>query len=81
MRDAANLSPISYETPGLASLISPLVKSMPLVSIMTDDILVMHEHCDCGIPSPCFEILGRASADDLKTCAATAAELLIKNSR
>jgi phenylacetate-coenzyme A ligase PaaK-like adenylate-forming protein len=78
MRDAATLEPISYETPGLASLVSPLVKSMPIVSIMTDDILVMHELCDCGISSPSFEILGRASARDLKTCAATADELLNK---
>jgi phenylacetate-coenzyme A ligase PaaK-like adenylate-forming protein len=78
VRDAATLHPVSFETPGLASLVSPLVRSMPLVSIMTDDIIVMHEHCDCGNPSPCFEILGRASADDLKTCAATAAELLQK---
>ncbi|MDR1003313.1 MAG: acyl-protein synthetase [Oscillospiraceae bacterium] len=78
VRDAATLEPVPYGTPGLASLISPLVKSMPLVSVMTDDLLVMHEHCDCGIPSPCFEILGRASANDLKTCAASAAELLSK---
>jgi phenylacetate-coenzyme A ligase PaaK-like adenylate-forming protein len=78
VRDAATLAPAPFGTPGLASLISPLVKSMPLVSIMTDDIIVMYEHCDCGIPSPSFEILGRASADDLKTCAATAAELLSK---
>jgi phenylacetate-coenzyme A ligase PaaK-like adenylate-forming protein len=78
VRDAVTLEPAPFGTPGLSSLISPLVKSMPLVSIMTDDIIVMYEHCDCGIPSPCFEILGRASADDLKTCAATAAELLSK---
>jgi phenylacetate-coenzyme A ligase PaaK-like adenylate-forming protein len=78
VRDAATLSPVPYGTPGLASLISPLVKSMPLVSILTDDIIVMHDHCDCGIPSPCFDILGRASADDIKTCAANAAELLQK---
>jgi phenylacetate-coenzyme A ligase PaaK-like adenylate-forming protein len=78
VRDAATLSPAPFGTPGLASLISPLVKSMPLVSIMTDDIIVMYEHCDCGISSPSFEILGRASADDIKTCAATAAELLQK---
>jgi phenylacetate-coenzyme A ligase PaaK-like adenylate-forming protein len=78
VRDAATLEPVPFGTPGLASLISPLVRSMPLVSIMTDDIIVMYDKCDCGIPSPCFEILGRASADDLKTCAANAAELLTK---
>jgi phenylacetate-coenzyme A ligase PaaK-like adenylate-forming protein len=77
-RDAATLRPAPYGTPALASLVSPLVKSMPLTSIMTDDIIVMYEKCDCGIISPSFEILGRASADDLKTCAATAAELLSK---
>jgi phenylacetate-coenzyme A ligase PaaK-like adenylate-forming protein len=78
VRDAATLCPAPFGSPGLASLVSPLVRSMPLVSIMTDDIIVMYEHCDCGISSPSFEILGRASADDLKTCAATAAELLSK---
>jgi len=60
------------------NLITPLVGSMPLTSVMTDDVAVMHpgESCGCCTPSPWFEILGRAGLENIKTCAAGAAELL-----
>lgn len=78
IRDVKTLLPVENGTPGLLNLITPLVGSMPLTSVMTDDLAVMYEGktCGCGIPSPYFEILGRSGMQQIKTCAAGAAELL-----
>lgn len=78
IRDVKTLKPVPSGTAGLMNLITPLVGSMPLISIMTDDLAVMHDshECGCGINSPWFEILGRVGLQDIKTCAAGAAELL-----
>lgn len=78
IRDTKTLKPVQNGTPGLLNLISPLVGSMPLGSIITDDIAVMHDGktCGCGITSPYFEILGRVGMSEIKTCAAGANEML-----
>ena len=34
--------------PGLLNFVSPLVLSMPLVSIVTDDLAVLHDGAECG---------------------------------
>lgn len=73
-----NMRPVDYGVPGMLNLITPMMTSMPFVSVMTDDLAVMHpgEECGCGISSPYFEILGRVGLADIKTCAANASELL-----
>ncbi len=78
VRDVSSLKPVPYGTMGLLSFVTPLVLSMPLISVTTDDLAVMHEGrtCGCGIETPYFELLGRAGVRDIKTCAAGAAELL-----
>ena len=78
LRDPDTLEPVGCGTPGLVNLISPLMGSMPFVSVMTDDLAVLHEggECGCGISASWFEILGRVGLDAIKTCAAGAAELL-----
>jgi len=78
IRDVNTLQPVENGKAGLLNLITPLFDSVPLVSIMTDDLAVMYdgEKCGCGISSPYFEILGRVGMQDIKTCAAGAAELL-----
>ena len=47
---------------------------------MTDDLGVLHDggECGCGCNSPFLEIIGRVGLKEIKTCAAGAAELLIK---
>lgn len=79
IRDVKTLTPLPKGMPGLVNLISPLVGSMPLTSIITDDLGILHEakECGCGTPSPWLELLGRAGLSDIKTCAANAAELLV----
>lgn len=78
IRDAITLEPVADGMPGLLNFVTPLVNSMPLVSVMTDDIAVKRpaEDCGCGNPKPFFDLLGRASVKDVKTCAAGANERL-----
>ena len=78
IRDVDTLLPVENGKPGLVNLITPLVGSVPLVSVMTDDLAVMHDGktCGCGVDAPYFEILGRVGLQGIKTCAAGASELL-----
>lgn len=69
VRDVHTLEPVPFGTPGLLSFITPMMRSMPLVSMMTDDIAVLHKNCTCGNASPYFVLFGRARADGLITCA------------
>ena len=63
---------------GLVNLISPLMCATPTLSVMTDDLGVLHPAgtCGCGIEGPWLEILGRVGVRDIVTCAAGAAEYL-----
>lgn len=80
IRDVDTLKPVKNGEVGLVNLLTPMLESMPLVSIMTDDLGILHDgaECGCGITSPYFEIIGRVGIKDIKTCAAGAAELLSK---
>ena len=57
-----------------------MVKATPILSVMTDDLGVLHDgsECGCGVDSPFLEIIGRVGMKEIKTCAAGAAELLGK---
>jgi phenylacetate-coenzyme A ligase PaaK-like adenylate-forming protein len=62
---------------GLLNLITPMLSSVPIASIMTDDLAILHyEECGCGINKPWVEIIGRVGMADIKTCAAGAEEFL-----
>lgn len=80
VRDINTFLPVPNGHSGLLNFITPLLYSMPYVSIMTDDIGVLWdgENCGCGIKTPYFEVLGRARIKEIKTCSADAADLLKK---
>ena len=80
IRDPETLRPVPNGTPGLVDLITPMDVGTPLLSVMTDDLGVLHdaEECGCGLKSPWLEILGRVGLQDIKTCAAGASEILNK---
>ena len=80
IRDVRTLQPVSFGTPGLLNLLTPLLSSVPYGSIMTDDIAVMRDgnECGCGITSPYFELIGRVGLASIKTCAQSASEYLDK---
>ena len=76
IRDPETLEPLPEGRPGILNFITPLVSSMPLVSVMTDDMAVCGSGCECGNPAPYFDLLGRAGVEGIKTCAADASELI-----
>lgn len=78
VRDVEDLHPLGWGEAGLLDLISPLVRSMPLLSVVTDDLGAVWpgEGCGCGIETPYFRLLGRAETGGVRTCAADAAQRL-----
>ncbi len=78
IRDIKTLEPVGFGTAGFLSFVTPLIRSQPLVSVMMNDIAVLHDgkDCDCGIGTPYFEVLGRAGTGKLRNCALSADELL-----
>lgn len=77
IRDVDTLEPLPNGQVGLINLVTPVLRSCPICSIMTDDLGVLHdEACECGNASPYLEILGRVGLEDVKTCAAGAEDLL-----
>lgn len=77
IRDVDTFKPLPMGQPGLVNLLTPMIKSAPVHSIMTDDLGILHEGstCGCGIKTPYLEILGRVGMDDITTCAAGAEKL------
>ena len=80
IRDPVTLRPVPNGNPGLVNLITPMDVGTPLLSVMTDDLGILHdpEECGCGLDSPWLEILGRVGLQDIKTCAAGASDILNK---
>ena len=78
IRDCDTLKPVKNGEIGLVNLITPMLAATPILSVMTDDLGVLHDgaECGCGIDAPYLEIIGRVAPDNIKTCAAGAAELL-----
>ena len=77
IRDPDTLEPLPAGRIGLVDLMSPMVRSTPLLSIMTDDLGIIHnEECPCGAKSPWLEIIGRVGIADIITCAAGGEEYL-----
>jgi len=76
IRDIKTLAPVPVGGLGLLSFVSPLVSSMPLTSVVTDDLAVLYDgsDCGCGINTPYFELKGRAGVAQIKTCTADALE-------
>lgn len=78
IRDAETLEPLPEGEAGLLNFITPLVSSMPLCSVITDDIAMMSaEPCPCGNTAPYFDLLARSGVSGIKTCAAEAGERLV----
>jgi phenylacetate-coenzyme A ligase PaaK-like adenylate-forming protein len=78
IRDVQTLEPLPKGHLGLLSFVSPLVRSMPITSVVTDDLAILYdgEQCGCGIETPYFELQGRAGVNQIRTCTTDAASLL-----
>ncbi|MDY0277757.1 MAG: hypothetical protein RBQ97_06700 [Acholeplasma sp.] len=79
IRDVDTLEPVPNGKVGLINLLTPMVDAVPLLSVMTDDLGILHDSdCPCGEKSPYLEIIGRVGISDVVTCAQGASELLEK---
>lgn len=77
IRDPKTLQPAGYNKVGLINLVTPMVDATPLVSVMTDDLGILHsDKCSCGLSTPYLEIIGRVGAKGVITCANGANEYL-----
>lgn len=77
IRNPVDFSPVKNGQVGLVNLLTPMVRSAPLLSVMTDDLGVLHdEPCPCGVEAPWLEIIGRVGIGDIVTCAAGAEDYL-----
>lgn len=73
IRNPDDFSPVENGRVGLINLLTPMMQSAPLLSVMTDDLGILHsETCPCGASSPWLEIIGRVGIGDIVTCAAGA---------
>ncbi|MBI9009201.1 MAG: acyl-protein synthetase [Tenericutes bacterium] len=79
IRDPDTFKPVPKGQMGLINLLTPMMEGTPLLSVMTDDLGVLHyEGCECGELSPWLEIIGRVGIKDITTCAQGADDLLSK---
>ncbi|MDD4212401.1 MAG: acyl-protein synthetase [Bacilli bacterium] len=79
IRNPDTFEEVPHGEVGLVNLITPMLKSNPIVSVMTDDLGILHdEPCPCGNPSPWLEIISRVGVKDIITCAVGAQEYLKK---
>ena len=78
IRDVSTFKKVPNGKIGLVNLFTPEVNATPIISVMTDDLGILHDasECGCGIDAPFIEIIGRVGLKDIKTCAAGAADLL-----
>ena len=78
IRDVDTYEPLPNGEVGLVNLLTPMVQSAPILSVMTDDLGILHDgsECGCGIDTPYLEILGRVGMEDITTCAAGAENLM-----
>lgn len=81
IRDVKTLEPLGFNQPGFLSFISPLVSSTPISSIIMGDMAVLKDgkDCGCGISTPYFEVMGRAGASKVRSCAIAASEYIKEN--
>lgn len=78
IRDPETFKPVKNGEIGLINLLSPLNYATPLSSVMTDDLGVLHEGCQCGCKAPYLEVIGRVGVTDIATCAQGADDMLDK---
>ena len=78
IRDVKSLDPVQSGQIGLLNFLTPLATSMPLTSVITDDLAIITDNikCKCGNDKPYFTLLGRAGVNEIKTCAEGVSEIL-----
>ena len=76
--DTATLARRPFGEPGFLQLASPYITSSPAHNLVTSDLAALYPAaaCGCGLPTPWFELLGRAGTRPGRSCAMAASELI-----
>lgn len=75
-RDVGTLERLSDGEVGFLQLVTPYMRSMPTISLLTSDLATVGRNCPCGRQSGTILLQGRAGIRKNKGCAITAAQLL-----
>ncbi|MBI2251993.1 MAG: acyl-protein synthetase [Armatimonadetes bacterium] len=75
-RDPETLKIKSFGEAGMIQLITPYLRSLPAISILTSDLGRLNKNCLCKRNSPYLEILGRGGTTKYQGCAIKALEYL-----
>ncbi|KAA2250974.1 acyl-protein synthase [Solihabitans fulvus] len=78
IRSVRTLEPLPLGERGYLQFLSPYITSVPAQSVLMGDLASLHgpDECGCGLPTPWFQVHGRAGVSRNKSCAIAAAELL-----
>lgn len=75
-RDVGTLEVLPDGEVGFLHLLTPYMRSMPTISLLTSDLARVDHDCPCGRTSATIRLAGRAGTRKNKGCAITAAQLL-----
>ncbi|GLR09811.1 acyl-protein synthase [Mixta theicola] len=78
IRDTRTFEVRDYGQRGFLQFVSPYITSCPAHSIVMSDLAVLHcaDECECELQTDWFELLGRASNHQARSCALAASELI-----
>ncbi|EGM2983828.1 acyl-protein synthase, partial [Salmonella enterica] len=77
IRDTSTFEIKGYGERGFLQFVSPYITSSPAHSVVMSDLAILHRarECGCGVQTDWFELLGRASQHQGRSCALAASEL------
>jgi len=76
VRHPMTLEALPFGEKGLLHLFTPYHSSYPAVSLLTTDVAIMHDRCECGRNGLWFELLGRGGVRKHRGCAIAALDIL-----
>jgi len=76
VRDPASLDVLPVGRSGLLQFITPYLRSIPSISVLSSDFGSVEKGCACGLQGPILRVIGRAGVSKLKGCAVAASALL-----
>ncbi|ENL4830108.1 acyl-protein synthase, partial [Salmonella enterica subsp. enterica serovar Teko] len=78
IRDTSTFEIKGYGKRGFLQFVSPYITSSPVHSVVMSDLAILHRahECGCGVQTDWFELLGRASQHQGRSCALAASELI-----
>ena len=75
-REVGTLEVLADGETGFLQLVTPYLRAMPNLSILTSDLAAIGRDCPCGRSTAYLSLRGRAGVRKNKGCAITAAQLL-----